>query len=84
MVLATITFAGENRDLKITLIVVCALAIAMGFWFTSRMRGSARGFGFPDWDPRSIIAGLGFAGVLGFACSWIVGAGALLWLKNLP
>jgi hypothetical protein len=80
---ATIAFTGENRDLKIALIVAFVLAVATGLRFTSRMRKRARESGFPDLDPRSAIAGLGLTEVLAFACCWIVGAGALLWLKNL-
>jgi hypothetical protein len=84
IVLATITLVGENRDLKIALIVAFVLALATGLRFTSRMRKRVRESGFPDWDPRSTIAGLGLIEVLAFACCWMVGAGALLWLKNLP
>jgi hypothetical protein len=81
--LATIAFAGENRDLQIALIVVFALAVATGLWFTSRMRKRARESGFSDLDRRSAIAGLRLSEVLAFASCWIAGAGALLWLKNL-
>jgi len=84
IVSATIVFAGESRDLKIALIVAFVLAVATGLRFTSRMRKRARESGFPDWDPKSVIAGLELTEVLAFACCWIVGAGALLWLKNLP
>jgi len=84
LVLATITFIGQNRDLKIALIVAFVLAAATGMRCTSRMRKRAQEFGLPNWDPRSAIAGLRLTEVLAFACCWIVGAGALLWLKNLP
>jgi hypothetical protein len=80
---ATIVFTGENRDLKIALVVVFVLAVATGIWANSRMRKRARESGFPIWDPRSAIAALGLNDVLVFACCWIVGAGALLVLKNL-
>ena len=82
-ILAIITFTGENRDLKMALIVAFVLAAAMGMRFTSRMRKRAQESGFPAWDPRSVMARLGLTEVLVFACCWIVGAGALLWLKNL-
>jgi hypothetical protein len=83
VILATITFAGENRDLKIALIVAFVLTVATSLRLTSRMRKRARDSGFSDFDPRSAIAALKSSEVLAFACCWIVGAGALLWLKNL-
>jgi hypothetical protein len=83
VILATITFTGESRDLKIALIVAFVLAVATGLRFTSRMRKRARESGFSDLDPRSVIAALRLSEILAFACCWIVGTGALLWLKNL-
>jgi hypothetical protein len=80
---AAIAFSGENRDLKIGLIVAFVLAVGTGMRFTSRMRRRAQESGFSAWDPRSTMAGLGWIEVLAFACCWIVGVGALLWLKNL-
>ena len=68
VILATITFAGENRDLKIALIAVFVLAVAIGMRFTSRMRKRAEESGFPAADPRSVMAGLGLTEVLVFAC----------------
>jgi hypothetical protein len=83
IIAAGIVFAGPNQDLKIALVVVFVLAVTAGIWSNSRIRKRIRGSGFPAWDPRSIIAALGLTDVLIFACGWIIGAGALLVLKNL-
>lgn len=80
---AIITFTGENRDLKIALVVVFVFSVATAIWSTSRMRKRAGQSGFPIGDPRWVIAGLGLKEVVVFACCWLIGLGALLLLKNI-
>jgi hypothetical protein len=83
IITAGIVFAGPNQDLKIALVVVFVLALTAGIWSNSRIRKRVRGSGFSTWDPRSITAALGLTDVLIFVCCWIMGAGALLILKNM-